>query len=181
MNSNPNKVGEKMKIYNGITKALDKIEEIMMGICVIAMIVLNFLNVVCRYLLPGVSFSFTEELTILLFVWSMMFAIAAAFKRHTHSSLSLFTDKMKPSVRRCFVILSSVAGVVLIAILIKAGWANAMNQITYHQILPSLKISAAWQGMALPIGGVLIICRCLEAGIKDFVELSHESKEEDQA
>lgn len=167
-----------MKIMNWITKILDKFEEIMMGVCIIVMIVLNFLNVVCRYLLPSVSFSFTEELTILLFVWSMMFAIAAAFKRHTHSSLSLFTDKMKPSVRRYFVLLSVVTSAFLIVVLIKAGWENAMNQIRYHQILPGLKISAACQGMALPVGGVLILYRCIEAGIKDYIALSCDAKED---
>lgn len=169
-----------MKVYKTITKALDRFEEIMLGVCIIAMIILNFANVLCRYFLPGISFSFTEELTILLFVWSMIFAIAVAFKRHTHSSLSLFTDMMKPSVRKYFVIFSTVLGVILIVILVKAGWANAMNQINYNQTLPSLKISAAWQGMALPIGGVIIILRCLETGISDFIELSHESKEENQ-
>lgn len=169
-----------MKIYNAFAKALEKCEEILIGICIVAMIILNFLNVVCRYLLPGIAFSFTEELTILLFVWSMMFAIAVAFKRHSHSSLSLFTDMMKPSIRRFTVILSTVAGVVLIVVLIKAGWANAMNQIKYHQILPSLKISAALQGMALPVGGVLIVYHCLETGIQDFIALSREEKEGDQ-
>ena len=55
-----------------INKLFDYFEEFMLFIIMAAMIVMNFLNVVFRFLLPQSPFSYTEELTLLLFVWATM-------------------------------------------------------------------------------------------------------------
>ena len=56
-----------------IFKVLDILEEGVMILGLIAMVILNFVNVICRFLLPQTPFSYTEELTILIFGWVTMF------------------------------------------------------------------------------------------------------------
>ena len=52
-----------------IFKYIDYIEKagIVAGLTV--MVVMNFLNVICRFFLPQTPFSYTEELTNLIFIW----------------------------------------------------------------------------------------------------------------
>ncbi len=167
-----------MSILNIFLRFLDRLEEFFLGICIIVMIVTNFLNVLCRFLLPQVPFSYTEELTILLFVWCTMLGIAAAFKAGAHPSLTIITDHLKPEVRKYAVLAATLFGIVVLCILIKGGWDASMNQISHGQLSPGLKISAAWQTMALPVGGVFILIRCVQAGITEFVALHKEGKED---
>ena len=49
-----------------INKLFDFLEEFLLVVILAVMIVMNFLNVVFRYLLPQSPFSYTEELTLLL-------------------------------------------------------------------------------------------------------------------
>ena len=161
-----------MKLIKYVSLFLDKIEEICLAICIIAMIVMNFLNVVCRFLLPQTPFSYTEELTLLLFMWCTMLGIATAFKQHAHAGLSLITDMLPPAIRKFFVLGAFAVSIALMLILIKAGFANSINQITHNQITSGLQISAAWQSMSLPVGGILIVFRCMEVAIQDFIALN---------
>ena len=64
-----------------INKSFDIFEELLLVIIMAVMIIMNFLNVIFRYLLPQSPFSYTEEITLLLFVWATMIGIAAGLKR----------------------------------------------------------------------------------------------------
>lgn len=64
-----------------IFKVLDILEEGVMILGLIAMVILNFVNVICRFLLPQTPFSYTEELTILIFGWVTMFGIAYGLQK----------------------------------------------------------------------------------------------------
>ena len=72
-----------------INKLFDYFEEFMLFIIMAAMIVMNFLNVLFRFLLPQSPFSYTEELTLLLFVWATMIGIACGLKRGSHTGMSV--------------------------------------------------------------------------------------------
>ena len=69
-----------------------------------AMMILNFANVVSRYLL-STSIAFTEELTTNLFVWSCFIGAAAAAKRGAHLGFSLVVDSMPRLARRWVAVL----------------------------------------------------------------------------
>ena len=165
-----------MKAFKVIGKLHDRLEEIALVLLITAMIIMNFANVVCRYLLPQTPFSYTEELTLVLFVWATMIGISYAFKRGSHTSLTLITDRLPPRIRRYFTLFTTLLCVGLVTIMIWAGFNASLNQISHSQIMSGLKISAAWQSLAIPIGGLLILVRSVEAGVRNFIRLSAEEK-----
>ena len=72
-----------MKLVKGFLRGLDYIEETIIVLLLAFMCIMNFINVIFRYLFAS-SFSFTEELTVMAFVWVTMMGIATGYKRCGH-------------------------------------------------------------------------------------------------
>lgn len=144
-------------------KIIDKFEELVIVVGMIAMVIFNFLNVVCRFLLPQTPFSYTEELVVLIFVWITMFGIACAYKKMAHTGLTILTDHFHGSAKIVFAVLSMICSVCFMLLVIWYGIDMVQNQIAHGQILPGMKIPAATQSLAIPVGGVLILIRAIQA------------------
>ncbi len=140
------------------------------------MVILNFVNVVCRFLLPQTPFSYTEELTILIFGWVTMFGIAYGYKKSAHTGLSLVTDKLPTIPKKVMVVFATACTLILMGIIVWSGSKMVMNQLAHGNVLPGLKISSAWGGIAVTTGGVMIAIRALQTGIAQL--LKKEDKEE---
>ncbi len=147
-----------------LTRILDWTEEIVLAFGLFAMVVMNFLNVVCRYLLPQTPFSFTEELTLILFVWLTMFGISCGYKRSAHTGLSLITDILPERLKRICLAASTLCSGLLMLVVFWSGVLLVQNQLKYGNIMPGLKISAAWGGLAVPVGAAVIFFRVLQVG-----------------
>lgn len=162
-----------------LLSAVDRIEELFIVIGMGLMVTLNFLNVVCRFLLPQTPFSYTEELVVLLFIWITMFGISYAYKRTAHTGLTLLTDRFGNNGKMAFCFISTAASVIFMIFVIWHGISMTTNQIAHAQILPGMQISSAFQSSALPIGGVVILVRVTQVGIKEIIHLQQgkENKE----
>jgi len=57
-----------------------------------------FLQVVSRYVFNA-AFSWSEELALILFVWSIYLGACAAIRKHQHLRLEIVIDKLKPKAR----------------------------------------------------------------------------------
>lgn len=148
-----------------ILKLLDVVEEGIMLTGLAVMVVMNFVNVVCRFLLPQTPFSYTEELTILLFEWVTMFGIAYGYKKAAHTGLSLITDKLPGPMQKAMMVFSMACTLILMGIVIWSGSNMVQNQLVHGNIFPGLKISSAWGGVAVPAGGVMIAIRAVQVCI----------------
>ena len=63
-----------------------------------AMFFVLFLQVVSRYVFNA-AFSWSEELALILFVWSIYLGACAAIRKHQHLRLEIMIDKLKPKAR----------------------------------------------------------------------------------
>ena len=63
-----------------------------------AMFFVLFLQVVSRYVFNA-AFSWSEELALILFVWSIYLGACAAIRKHQHLRLEIVIDKLKPKAR----------------------------------------------------------------------------------
>lgn len=153
-----------------IFRAIEWFEEIFMVLGMFVMVVVNFLNVVSRYLMPQSPFSFTEELTVLLFVWVTMFGIACGYKRHSHMGLNLFTEMLPSAGQKMFILISTAASVVTLMTLFVVGAKMVQGQVRYSQIMTALKIPEAVAGISIPVGCVFIVISVLRTGIRDYIE-----------
>ena len=81
-----------------------------------AMMILNFANVVSRYLL-STSIAFTEELTTNLFVWSCFIGAGAAAKRGAHLGFDLIVNSMPSQAKRIVTAMVTLLTLVMFALL----------------------------------------------------------------
>ena len=72
-------------------------------------------------------------------------------------------------------VFATICTLILMGIIIWSGTMMIQNQITHGNILPGLKISSAWGGIAVPLGGIMISMRSIQVCIE---KLTSSGKEE---
>jgi len=81
-----------------VRKFLNEIEIYLGAVASGAMFLVLFAQVVSRYVFNR-AFSWSEELALILFVWSIYFGACAAIRRHQHLRLEILLDKVNPKNR----------------------------------------------------------------------------------
>lgn len=153
-----------------LSKGLDWLEETLIVVLLAFMAIMNFINVLSRYVFSA-SFSFTEELTIMAFVWVTMLGVSAGYKRVAHLGMSYIVEKFPPRVQAIFALLSMLCSLIMIVILIKYGFQMVQGQLQLDARTPALHMPAAFQGLSIPVGGIFIAIRTLQAGSTQFLDL----------
>lgn len=124
----------------------------MWAVAIISMAALMGISVVqvfCRYVL-GFSLIWSEELGRAIMVWITFLFAGLAFDKGEVIALEVLGGLIP---RRLFLVLTligNLAVIVLLVLLIKAGWTYA--QIGGRQILPALQIKQFWVYVSLPLG-----------------------------
>lgn len=138
------------------------------------MTAMNFINVVSRYCFTN-SFSFTEEITVITFVWVSMLGIAAGFRRVAHLGMSYFVELTPKKTQAYMALFSMVCSLVMIFFMVYEGYTMVDNQIMLGAKTAALEIPLAIQGLAIPVGGAFIALRALQAGFSEFKRISAEA------
>lgn len=153
-----------------MTRAFDFFEEGLIVLGLAFMTIMNFVNVVSRYCFTN-SFSFTEEITVLVFVWVSMLGIAAGFKRSAHLGMSYFAELLPRRMQALLALFSMGCSIVMMVIMIDEGVVMVQNQILLGGRTPALELPVTVQGLAIPVGGALIALHVLGAGYREFKRL----------
>lgn len=148
-------------------KFLNNIEEYIAAICLLIMTGIAFANVLSRKFFHQ-SWSFTDEITTNLFVLSSFLGAAVAAKRGSHLGLSLFTDKIPKKYQKYVSLITVAAAIFFCFFMIKYGFMLAMEEKATGQCTPALGWPEWIYGMFVPIGGVFIMIRFIQFGIKSF-------------
>ena len=151
-----------------ILLVFDKIEEAGMAIGMFIMVIMNFFNVVCRFLLPQTPFSYTEEFTVLIFIWVTMPGISCGYKRASHTGLNILTERIHGVPKGIIIIFATICSSLFAALLFYEGVGMVQNQMAHGQVMPGLQISAAWSGLSIPCGAVFIFVRSIQAGFREW-------------
>jgi TRAP-type C4-dicarboxylate transport system permease small subunit len=134
-----------------VRKFLNEFEIYLGAVASGAMFLVLLAQVISRYVFNQ-AFSWSEELALILFVWSIYFGACAAVRRHQHLRLEILLDKVKPRTRLVldlvgnffFMVFSCVVmfGVMPIVLrLVRSGTATAVMGIPKwinYSILPAM-------------------------------------------
>lgn len=150
--------------------AFDHIEEIILAPGFAIMLVINFANVLCRFVLKGKSWAFTEELCVMMFVYITFFGSAVAVKRRQHLGFTLILEKLSPIPRMVLDTVITLCIIGFLGIMIAYGTRICLNQIASKATTAALRISTAWGNVCIPAGGVFIILRTVQIYAADMRE-----------
>jgi len=126
------------------------------------MAILAFANIVARYL-TRFSFAFTEEIEVAALVWITMLGAAVGFREAVHLGFTVVRDRFPRRVRRWLTALSGAVAVLTMAALIWAGWRQIQAQVALGTTSEALGLPEWIYTAALPVGGLLVIARVLQA------------------
>ncbi|MDR1533786.1 MAG: TRAP transporter small permease, partial [Planctomycetota bacterium] len=117
---------------NTLNRALQKIEAILGGLCLGAILGIMLVNVVCRYFLNRPIF-WAEEANNFLFVWMGYLGFAYAMGADSHIRVTLLENLLPGAARRIFRVLGDLV------VIATCFWLVA----PISRVLPQLHKSAA--------------------------------------
>ncbi|WP_027361398.1 TRAP transporter small permease [Halodesulfovibrio aestuarii] len=145
----------------------NRFEELIASFLLFVMVAIAFSNVVTRYFIK-LSFSWTEELTVNLFVWVVLLGTAHAFRKGDHLGVSLFYDKLPKKFRMICYGIFLVLSIGFFCTLFHLGWIEVMDEIDLEVTTESLAIPVWWYTIATPMFSLLIIVRILQRAWTDM-------------
>ncbi len=139
-------------------KLYDHFEEITGGTLLIVLCLVATLQVVGRYVFSS-PLAWTEELATIVFAWLVFIGCALALKKREHFVIEVFVDLLPDASQRL------VRRLALALVLLVAGglvfFGIRLCIFNAHVRTPVLEISRAWIYAAVPVGGLLMLLRCL--------------------
>jgi len=141
------------RLYDG----LGRIEAVIAGFCLLAMVVLIFLGGVARML--HYPLNWTTDLATCLFAWGCFFCADIAWRRDALMSIELLTARLSPTWRMRVQLLNHAIIAGFLVYIVGAGlWLSWISRARSFQGIP--EISYSWVTMSLPVGGLLLLATC---------------------
>ena len=130
------------------------------------MCLLAFANVVTRYFIRY-SFAFTEEIEVACLVWLTMLGASAGFRRGIHLGFNLLSLRFPMVGKKVLSPLAAFLTFATIGLLIWFGVSQVLDEISLDVQTEALNIPQWWYTLAIPVGGLLILIRLIEAAWKE--------------
>jgi len=153
-----------------LLKFLDKFEEYTCAAMLLFMALLAFANVIVRYL-TTMSFAFSEELLVNLFVWITMLGAAIGMRKGAHLSMTMAANALPRRYQKVIAVISMVCGGGLFALLFAHGVNLVVSEYRSQMTTYSMGLPMWWFGLAVPVGSAVLIIRVVQAGLSEIREL----------
>lgn len=131
------------------------------------MCLLAFANVVTRYFIRY-SFAFTEEIEVACLVWLTMLGAAAGFRRGIHLGFNLLSLRFPIFGKKVLFPLATFLTLATVCLLIWFSLSQIQDEIGLNIQTEALNIPQWWYTLAIPVGGLLILIRLIEAAWKEW-------------
>jgi TRAP-type C4-dicarboxylate transport system permease small subunit len=126
--------------------------QVLIGLMMVGMFVLVFINVVTRYIF-GFSFATTEEISTFLMIWITYLGAGLALREGRLAAIDLFQDFLPHKTRR---IVRALLGVVILIFFgLLAYYGARMAQFGWAQETWATQIPRGIPYLAVPIGAVV--------------------------
>jgi TRAP-type C4-dicarboxylate transport system permease small subunit len=133
-----------------------------------ALVFICFAQVVARYVLSA-SFSWAEEVSILIMVWATWAGACLAVKRGLHLRILIFLDRFSPKTQLAIQLaLNGLAVIFLAAITVTSKVIiDGVANMTFSS-LPSMPVSVLYY--SVPFGSILMIYYLLRSMVSDWMD-----------
>lgn len=149
------------KIYSAFSAFLE-----WFAMCaLIAMTIIVFFDVVLRYFFKH-GFSWTQEISTLLFVWFSLIGMAIGVKERIHINIEIFTKKLSAKAIR---ILEGIDHLLITAFgCAMVYYGGVIMKMTSQSTLPATKLPSAVLYLILPLSGALIVLNAIIVTARKF-------------
>ena len=159
-----------------IIKRIEKVEITVCTVLYAAMVLICFANVCSRFLFHF-SFAFAEELELIAFIWSIMIGIAIGYNKGVHLGVTFITDLLKGVPKLCAVIFSGAVSAGFMGLLFYQGVQMVRQQISSGLKTPALSLPQWVQGLAIPVGAVLVMISIVFVTVQQCRQTLHPAPE----
>ena len=140
---------------------LDNFEGYVCVVMLIAMSIIVFMQVICRFILKS-SLPWSEEASRYLLVWVSFLGGAYGVRKGAHLGVEAVLLLLPKKLRGIVELLSMVLGVVLCSVILKYGVDIVITQMNRMQYSPAMRIPMGYIYLAIPVGMVLFIVRYIQ-------------------
>lgn len=161
------------KAYKAFMRGWLMFEKIITVIMLATVTILTFGNVLSRYVLP-VSWSFTEELVVNLFVaLSLIGAGMLASKENGLVSMALLNGALPDKGKHILNIIDAILGVIFFIIVFKTGLDRTQNLMMTHQVTDVLRIPMWYFTAMIPLSSICFFLHYLEFIFDNIHDMIH--------
>lgn len=148
-----------------------------MGILVMGLILAY--EVVCRYVFDSPTI-WTQEISIYLFMWTMLAASSYTLQSGKHVSVDLVLERLRGKTRAIFDGVTGIIGMVYCAIVSVQAYQMLMLSVKFGKLSATpLRVPLWIPQSALLIGFVLLTFQFFFMAVKSVVELRNSQKQMD--
>lgn len=140
--------------------------QILIGVMMLTMFVLVFINVLGRYGI-GKTWAAAEEVSTFLMIWVAYLGAGLALREGRHAAIDMFQDKLPPKLRR---FLRASLGLLMLIFFGLLAWLGIrMSIFGWAQETIATQIPTGIPYLAIPLGSVMF-CLHLVLTFKDWVD-----------
>ena len=150
-----------MKAYKKIMDGISKVEIFFMVLITIVVTVITFVNVVTRSI-ATLSFSWSEELVINIFILMIMLGCALCTREGSMITLSLVFDNVNNRGKKILTVIDTIANLAFYGVLIWTGFEKTFSQIKTGKETFSLGWPEWVFTILLPVGSIFVALHAIE-------------------
>ena len=133
-----------------------KIEYFLVALMIAIMAIVNFLQVVFRYVIEG-SLPWSEELLRFLFVWTTFLGAGIGVRKGAHLGLTIIVNHLPPKLKKFVVFINYLICIVFSAIIGMLGLSIVSMQAEFNVRSSAMVLPMYWISLAIPVSFALII------------------------
>ena len=156
----------------------DYLEALLIGIALIAITVIMFIQIILRS--TGTAVPWAEEVCRYLFVWSGSLGISYSTKMESHLKLDVLPGLI-PALKKPYEIIGDIAMLALCGLLLMPGVEVVQVLVKTGQLSAALRLPMAYVYLGLLVGVILTICRLVEKYVKKLINKLHKQQAETEA
>lgn len=140
-------------------------DDVMAMLTISILIIVTTANVFMRYVMHK-PFEWSEEVQIILFIWTVFFGAASVMKAEGHVGIDIFVQYLPARAKKAIRIFDNLVVAVILIITSVLGIKLAID--AWVKITPILGIKYTFIDLAVPVGGVLMLYQIAKKTWREF-------------